>query len=91
MYGHLTPADSPMFEHSNNQFLATQFYQNNAGSFFNENWFGCTSTNTKNPQYAAPYQLYFALSAGSNCPTDSVWIEIVATPVSAVSAYAYTA
>ncbi len=89
MYGHLSPAAVPEFEHRGDSFAATQFRDNNAASFFNQNWFGCASTDTLNPEYAAPYQLFFALSAGSYCPTASAWIELVATNVGEAEAYAY--
>ena len=93
MYGALTPALVPTFEHtSDNRFLSSQVYGGPGGAFFNENWYGCSSSDTLNPQYAAPYQLYFAVSGGtkSKCNHPSAWIQIVATPVSTASAYSYT-
>ena len=71
MYGALTQSLTPFFEHTENQFLATQFFgTNNAGAFFNENWFGCAAAAASGGgKERAPYQLFFALSRGTACAT----------------------
>ena len=89
MYGGLAPANKPNFKHIDDRFMSSQVYGNGAGAFFHENWIGCASNNSNNPQDAAPYAIFFAITGGNGCPRNSVWIQVRATPVSAAEAYAY--